>query len=82
MIAPDFPPSFYGYRNHQPTEVERLRVDLAAANAALASVSDLLDQARTERDEARDVVDTCHEYSLGLARELGDVRAELARWAR
>lgn len=37
----------------QQSEVNRLTADLAAANAALASVSDLLDQARTERDEAR-----------------------------
>jgi hypothetical protein len=62
----------------QLAEIERLNTDLAAANAALASVTDLLDEARTERDEARAVVDTCHEYSLGLARDLGDVRAELA----
>jgi len=43
-------------------------------------VAETEQELRVERDEARDVVDTCHEYSLGLARELGDVRAELARF--
>jgi hypothetical protein len=59
----------------QQGELNRLTADLAAANAALTSVGDLLDEARVQRDAALEDAKQAWFY---LARSRAEIAEEIA----